>query len=99
MNEAYLALTFVFGLCHFFVNKRLSGASLLSIEDTEEAKFINDTLELQRDTYYAVWLGLYKNLKGNPSHRLLLRLACGSQIHAFLNNFIQCGPRSVALAG
>lgn len=43
----------------------LSGASLLSISDTDEAKFINSLLEMLRDTYEAVWLGLYKNHKGN----------------------------------
>ncbi|KAL2097651.1 hypothetical protein ACEWY4_006858 [Coilia grayii] len=41
-----------------------TGASLLSIEDPEEAKFVNSLVEEVQDTYDAIWLGLYKNLKG-----------------------------------
>ncbi|XP_062407758.1 macrophage mannose receptor 1-like [Sardina pilchardus] len=40
------------------------GGSLLSIEDPEEAKFINGLLEMIQDTYESVWIGLVKNLKG-----------------------------------
>ncbi|XP_041944958.1 macrophage mannose receptor 1-like isoform X1 [Alosa sapidissima] len=40
------------------------GASLLSIEDPEEAKFINGLLEMIQDIYDSVWIGLYKNLRG-----------------------------------
>ncbi|KAL2097652.1 hypothetical protein ACEWY4_006859 [Coilia grayii] len=40
------------------------GGSLLSIEDTEEADFLKTMGELVEDTYDELWLGLYKNLKG-----------------------------------
>lgn len=46
------------------------GASLLSIESSEEAKFINSLLEMVQDTYEAVWMGLYRNLKGNSNQNL-----------------------------
>ncbi|XP_062381617.1 macrophage mannose receptor 1-like [Sardina pilchardus] len=63
------------GHCYFFSNREidwpdastdcvLKGASLLSIEDTKEAEFINGKLEMEQDTYSAYWIGLYKNLKG-----------------------------------
>ena len=43
---------------------------MLSIESSEEAKFINSILEMVEDTYETVWMGLYRNLKGNSNQNL-----------------------------
>ncbi|XP_063075241.1 macrophage mannose receptor 1b isoform X2 [Engraulis encrasicolus] len=40
------------------------GASLLSIEDPEEAEFIKEIAIMLQDTYQAIWLGLCKTLRG-----------------------------------
>ncbi|KAG5285389.1 hypothetical protein AALO_G00002830 [Alosa alosa] len=63
------------GHCYLFSNRQrdwseastdciLMGASLLSIEDTKEAEYINGKLEIEQDTYDAYWIGLYKTLRG-----------------------------------
>uniref|UniRef100_A0AAZ3NZT0 Mannose receptor, C type 1b n=1 Tax=Oncorhynchus tshawytscha TaxID=74940 RepID=A0AAZ3NZT0_ONCTS len=41
------------------------GASLVSIEDPEELRFIKSNLEFLKDSYSSFWIGLYKTHLGN----------------------------------
>uniref|UniRef100_A0A8C7JHA2 Macrophage mannose receptor 1-like n=1 Tax=Oncorhynchus kisutch TaxID=8019 RepID=A0A8C7JHA2_ONCKI len=41
------------------------GASLVSIEDPEELRFIKSNLEFRKDSYSSFWIGLYKTHLGN----------------------------------
>uniref|UniRef100_A0A8C7MYG2 Mannose receptor, C type 1b n=1 Tax=Oncorhynchus kisutch TaxID=8019 RepID=A0A8C7MYG2_ONCKI len=41
------------------------GASLVSIEDPEELRFIKSNLEFLKDSYLSFWIGLYKTHLGN----------------------------------
>lgn len=43
---------------------RLSGASLVSIEDPLEGQFIQQNLELLQDSAKSFWIGFYKNHEG-----------------------------------
>ncbi|CAB1318010.1 unnamed protein product, partial [Coregonus sp. 'balchen'] len=59
------------GHCYSFVNDDIEwayastscihkGASLVSIEDPEELRFIKSNIELLKDSYSSFWIGLYK---------------------------------------
>ncbi|XP_033854652.3 macrophage mannose receptor 1-like [Acipenser ruthenus] len=41
------------------------GGALLSIEDTAEARFIEENIEILQDRVKSLWIGLYKNVDGN----------------------------------
>ncbi|MGH0154560.1 UNVERIFIED_CONTAM: hypothetical protein FKN15_027476 [Acipenser sinensis] len=41
------------------------GGALLSIEDTAEARFIEENIEILQDRVKSFWIGLYKNVDGN----------------------------------
>ncbi|MGH0174663.1 UNVERIFIED_CONTAM: hypothetical protein FKN15_068385 [Acipenser sinensis] len=50
---------------YYSVCKQSKGGALLSIEDTAEAKFIEENIEILQDRVKSFWIGLYKNVDGN----------------------------------
>ncbi|RXM96178.1 Zinc transporter ZIP12 [Acipenser ruthenus] len=50
---------------YYSVCKQSKGGALLSIEDTAEARFIEENIEILQDRVKSLWIGLYKNVDGN----------------------------------
>ncbi|KAK6302212.1 hypothetical protein J4Q44_G00265670 [Coregonus suidteri] len=69
------------GHCYSFVNDDIEwayastscihkGASLVSIEDPEELRFIKSNIELLKDSYSSFWIGLYKTHLAQSSRNI-----------------------------